>query len=361
VSRFRMVFLITAIAAMAAGLVACGGDDGGDGGGSEDPQKVLDAAFSGDKEDVTSGDLDISLDINVEGDQGGNVSASLSGPFQSEGDDKLPSLDLTANVDASGQGQDFNFEGGLVTTPDSAFINYNGTDYEVDRSIYDQIKSQIERAAANQQQQQQSGAEFLEQLGIDDPNELLTNVTNEGEEDVEGATTSHISGDLDVDRAIEAFKELLRNPAVGALGANTQLPSAAQLEQVKQAIKEAHFDIYVGTDDDIVRRFTLRLLIEPPAGTGVGSIDIDFDLVLGAVNEDQSIEAPSGARPLSDLLRQFGIDPSSLGALGGALGGGAGGGGTTPDPTPGAGASQDYLDCVAQAQDAADLEKCAAP
>ncbi|MEK6278647.1 MAG: hypothetical protein AABM29_11615 [Actinomycetota bacterium] len=368
-SRFRLLFAIAAITALATGLVACGG---GGGGSDEDPQKVLDATFSGDHAKVDSGNLDISLDVNVEGDQGGSLSASVSGPFQSEGENKIPSLDLAAKIDASGQGQDFNFEGGLITTPDSAFINYNGTDYEIDKSLFDQFKTAIESAAQQNQQNQQSGAEILKQLGIDDPQALLTNLSNDGEQDVEGTNTIHISGDLDVDKTVDAFKTLLSNAsALGGLGGvdTSQLPSDAELDQVKQAIKEAHFDVYTGVDDDILRRFTVALVLEPPAGSGTGTINVDFDVTLGGVNEDQTIEAPSNAKPLSDLLQQFGIDPSALGALGslGGIGGTGGTGGSggslpaLPGGTPSGGDPQQYLDCVSQAQDAADLEACAAP
>lgn len=362
-TRFRTLFLLAAIAVLATALVACGGDDGG-GGADEDPQKILTATFSGDKDRVQSGVIDLSLDVNVEGDQGGEFSATLTGPFQSEDDAKLPELDLEATADASGSGQDFNFEGGLITTADAAFVNYNGTDYEVDRSIYDQVKTQFEQTAEQNKEAQEDPGEAFKALGIENPEELLTNLTNEGEEDVEGTTTTHISGDLDVDRTVEAFKEGLNSSALEALGATGQLPSGAQLDQVKDAVKEASFDIYTGTDDDILRRFTLALLIEPPSGSGVNSVDVNFDLTLGGVNEDQTIEAPADARPLSDLLEQFGIDPSSLGALGGlgGLGGTGGGTGTTPAPeapaSPGGGDPQAYLDCIAKAQDAADLTAC---
>ena len=139
------------------------------------------------------------------------------------------------------------------------------------------------------------------------------------------------------------------------------LPSASQLDQVKSAIKTAHFDLYSGKDDHILRRLTVNLSIVPPAGqgNGVSSVDVTLDVTLGKVNESQTINAPSGAKPLSALLSQLGVNGSSLGALG-ALGGvpGAGiaGAGTPTSPPSGApsgaagGASaaqlQKYLKCV---------------
>ncbi len=132
-----------------------------------------------------------------------------------------------------------------------------------------------------------------------------------------------------------------------------------------------------------MRRITLQLTIEPPAGTGSGpkEVDLNFDLTLSDVNQPQTIEAPSEAKPLNDLFRQLGINPLSLlgnnGGLdlnglesGGAGAGGAGGigsllqgingatGGTGGGSAPG-GMSQAYLNCIQGASTPADLQKCA--
>ena len=62
--------------ALATAFAACGG-----GGGSDDPQAVVDEATL---KGIESGDIDLSLAIDVEGEKGGNVDVNLSGPFQSE-------------------------------------------------------------------------------------------------------------------------------------------------------------------------------------------------------------------------------------------------------------------------------------
>ncbi len=147
------------------------------------------------------------------------------------------------------------------------------------------------------------------------------------------------------------------------------------------AVKSAHVDLYVG-DDNIVRRITAQLALKPPAGTSSGGateVDLNFDLTLSDVNQSQTIEAPSEAKPLNDLFRQLGINPLSLlgknggldlNGLSGAGGGGAGGigsllqgisgatGGTGGGSNPG-GISQAYLNCIQGASTPADLQKCA--
>lgn len=365
-SRFRLLFAICALLAMAALLVACGGDDDGGGAGNEDPQKVLDQTFSGDR-DIDSGNLDLSFKVEASGDQGGNLDAQLSGPFEDRGKGEVPGFDLTASAAITGSGDDdFSFDGGLLSTGDAAFVNYKGNDYEVDRSIFDQFRESIEQSAG-QQQDQGSVEQLFDQLGIEDPKSLLINLQNEGTEDVEGTETIHISGDLDVRRLVDGLKNLLGGAgALGALGGGTDVPSPEELDQVADAIKEAHFDVYSGAEDKILRRLAVALTIEPPGGA-TNRIEVALDFSIGDVNEPQTIEAPSGARPFSDLLRELGVPPGALNQLGGGLGGlGGGAGGDTGGPTapalPGAGGNaeqaQEYLNCIAKAQSAADLQRC---
>ena len=189
-----------------------------------------------------------------------------------------------------------------------------------------------------------------------------------------------------ISTAIDQLIKIAENPACSSQFSGAgQLPTAAQLDQAKgllaSAVKSAHVDLYVG-DDHIVRRITLQLTIVPPAGSGSGpkEVDLNFDLTLSDVNQPQTIEAPSEAKPLNDLFRQLGVNPLSLlgnngglnlNGLSGAGGaGGAGGigsllqgisgatGGTGGGSAP-SGMSQAYLNCIQGASTPADLQKCA--
>jgi hypothetical protein len=110
-------------------------------------------------------------------------------------------------------------------------------------------------------------------------------------------------------------------------------------------VRDPSFDIYVGKDDDIIRRVSGRLEFEVPEESredarGLQSGSLTFSIELTDVNGDQQIEAPANARPLSALTESLGA-----GALDG-LGGGGGGQQATPivpdepDP-PNAGAGGD--------------------
>jgi hypothetical protein len=326
-TRYRLLSL-AAVALLGTGVLAgCGGDDGGD----EDPQAVLDETFSND-ESINSGVLDLSLDISAEGEEGGSFDASLSGPFQGEEAEQgeFPQFDLTASLTGEGGGQSIDFDGGLIATSDQAFVSYQDTDYEVPQAFFDQIKSLSEQAAAQSQTNggQDTGA-ILEQLGID-PSTWLTNVENEGDEEVEGTDTTHIHGDANVAAVLEDFQSAAERTGAGT----TEQIDPDEIAEVEDAIDEASIDVYSGVDDRILRRLDFNLGITPPEddASGVDSADVGFSLTFSDVNQDQTIEAPSDAQPFSQLEQDVGLPPGLLeSALGGGLGGGSlGGGGGLP-------------------------------
>jgi hypothetical protein len=373
-TRTRLLTLAV-ISLLGAGLVAgCGG---GDGGGDEDPQEVLDETFSNDQS-VNSGVIDLSISGSAEGEQGGSIDASLNGPFQGNDAEQgeFPQFNLTATVSGEGGGQSIEFEGGLIATTDQAFVSYQGTTYEVPKPFFDQLKQAAEQAQAQagQQEDQDAGAIF-DQLGID-PSTWLTNLENEGDEDVEGTDTIHIHGDANVPEILEDLQSASEQTGAGE-GIDPD-----GISEVEDAVEEASIDVYSGKDDMILRRLTLNLAITAPEGdtSGVDNAELEFSLTFSDVNADQTIEAPGDAQPFSQLEQDLGLPPGLLegalggggglsgglggGALGGEGGGGGGGGGGLPGGGGGGGgaiggAQEDYLHCLEQAQTADEINACA--
>jgi hypothetical protein len=353
--RTRALILIALALALGAVVSACGGDDAG---GSEDPQQVLDATFNN-AQSITSGSFDLNFKVEAEGDQGGTFEGSIGGPFQSQ-EAKFPQFDLDADIKLDTSAQDFSGSAGLISTGDGAFISFQDTDYSVPQELFDQFATSYEQLQRQSQAQGDQGNDFLSTLGID-PTNWLTNLSNEGTEDVDGTETVHISGQADVPKLVEDIKKIARNaPNVGRRVTPQQL---SELDQLTSIIKSADLDIYSGESDDLLRKLDANLELSPPAGTpgAPDSVTLELSLTLGEVNEPQTISAPSGAQPLANLLQQFGIDPSQLG---GALRGGLGAGGALPQAggsqaPPGGGASQAYLQCLQQAQGEAAVTECA--
>lgn len=371
-SRFRVFLLFAAFAVLASALVACGGGDDS----SDDPQQVIENATL---EGVESGDLDLSLGIKSTGEEGGDITVSLSGPFQSQGKEDLPLLAMTATAKGTAAGEAIDFEGGLTVLTDRAFVNFEGQEYEVDPTTFGFVKSGFEQAL--QQGSKEGGDVTACQkaatgLEIDD---FVDNLTSEGGEDVDGTSTTKVSGELNTERALDAIVELLETPACAAqLEAAGPLP-LDELEEVRgevtSAVKKAHVDVYVG-EDDIIRRVAAEVTVEPKDADGE-RVELDFDLTLSGVNEEQEISAPSGAKPLEQLFKQLGVNPLELleagqsgditGVLEGLLepdsGGGSSSGGDSGSGGSSSGSSggsqNAYLECLQEVETASDLQKCA--
>jgi hypothetical protein len=371
-TRLRTLLLFAVLAGLTTVFAACGGSSGGSSG--ENPKTVLEhSTFEG----IENADLELSLGIDVSGDEGGKVDVNLSGPFQSRGKEQLPELDMTAEAKGSVKGEDVNFEAGLVLVPHKAYVSYEGTDYEVDSTTFSFIESAIEQA------QTESGAkggtagatECQEAAaGKFSAGDFVDNLTNEGGADVGGTSTTKVSGDLNVGGALEAVTELLELPAC-----KSQLEAAGPLQlnelesaqgKIEQALKSAHADVYVG-DDNIIRRVSAQFEIAPE-GSGE-EVSVELDLSLNGVNEGQEISTPEGAKPLNDLFQKLGINPIELleGAQsGGGLGnlleqlGSASGsplGGSIPGAGSegGGGGKQEYLECIQGASTPVDIQNCA--
>ncbi|HET8863168.1 MAG TPA: hypothetical protein VFM94_07960, partial [Solirubrobacterales bacterium] len=323
--------LAAAAALLAASLVlaACGG--GGGDKSDESPQTVLDDATL---QGIESGNIDLTLALEAPGAEGGNLDVSLSGPFQGEGKGSLPQLDMTAKAKGSFDGENVDFDGGVTLLPNSAYVNYEGIEYEVDPTTFSFVESALKQA------QGEAGAETgsagvaacQEEAGKLKVADFFEDGANEGSADVDGTATTKISGDLDVSGAIDAALEVAESQACRAqLAAAGPLPSQAEIDnakdEVNSSLESAQVDVYVG-NDDIVRQVSAELTIEPKdRGKGPKRIEIDLDLKLSGVNEEQRIAAPEDAKPLSRLFLKLGVNPIELLGLLQGEGGGEGLGG----------------------------------
>jgi hypothetical protein len=352
VNRIRALIAIALALALGLALAACGGgDDNG-----ADPQQVLEQTFNNDQS-ISSGSFELSVKVEAEGDQGGSFEGSLGGPFQGQ-DGRFPRFDVDADIKLDTSAQDFSGSAGLISTGQSAFVSFQDTDYAVPQELFDQFATsynQLQRQSKTQGNQRNN---FLNSIGVD-PTNWLTDLSNEGTEDVGGTESIHVSGQADVPKLIEDIKTIARRaPNMGQGVSQQQL---GQLDQLSTIIKSADFDIFSGESDHLLRKLEARLDLAPPPGTpgAPNSVTVDLALTISDVNEPKTISAPSAAQPLGGLLKQLGIDPSQLGgALRGGLGGSLPQSGGSP-AAPSGGASQAYLQCLQRAQGAAAVQRCA--
>lgn len=372
-SRSRIFALLAIFAALAAVLSACGGG----GSGSEDPQKVIEGATL---EGVKSGDLDVSIKAKSDGSESGDIDIELSGPFQTTGAESLPELDMSVKANGEAEGEKVDFEGGLTVLNDRAYVAYKGTNYEVDPTTFGFIKSSFEQAQQEGENESTGGEVTACQKAITgvDLGEVVDNLENEGGEEVEGVETIKLSGDVNPENAAKVLTKLAESPAcaselegAGPLGLDELKEESGK---ITEAIKKAHVEVFVGEDDNIIRKVVADLKIEPKGEEG-GELKMEF--TLGKVNEKQTIKAPAGAEPIEKLFEEIGVNPLELlGALQGetsALGGLAedfGGEESTSDEAtggpsaeelelPSAADSKKFTECLDEAEGAAEIQKCA--
>jgi hypothetical protein len=351
VPRALRPFLLCLLGALALLVAACGG--GSKASSDTDVNTLLSDTFSGNKK-VKSGKLDLALRVDAKNADGvnGPVSLHVSGPFESQGKQKLPKFKIDFTFDGAGQ----SLKAGLTSTGDKGFVNFQGSDYVVSDPIFKQFKAGYEQAQKQGNKQDQS----LASLGLD-PRKWLTNPKNEGEAKVGDEDTIKITGGIDVSRLLDDVNTALAKARDLGVQSTRQLPSQLtpqQKKQISDAVKHPRVEIYTGKDDRILRRMVVALGIVAPKGSTAssgGSADLKFDLAITDLNEDQSISEPANPKPFDELASRLG--GLGLGGLGGASGSGASGSGAS-------GASNNknlekYSKCVNDAgNDAAKARKC---
>jgi hypothetical protein len=351
-TRIRISVALALALISALLLAACGGG----GGTKEDPQRVLAETFSN-PTPIKSGNFDLDFKIEANGgDNPGTVEVKLGGQFQSQAAGQFPQFDFDVSLRAESGSQTFSGSGGLTVTGNRAFVNIQGTEYAVPQQIYNQFTSTYGQLQSQNGSNSQTG--LLQRLHIDLA-KWLTDLQNEGTEDVEGQQTIHISGKANVPQIVNDLKKIAKD--AGRAAGNVDVN---QLDQLNGTIQSGDVDVNTGETDKLLRRVGLALQLKPPPGTpgAPASLDLHLQLNLADVNKPQTIQAPSNAQPLDEsALRRLGLDPS---VLGGALRGGLGAGtppesgGSTTAPTQSA--TQSYQQCLSQAAGVAALQRCAA-
>jgi hypothetical protein len=336
---------ILPIALLAALLVAgCGGkeDDGR-------AKSILRQAFSN---AIGSANLDVRVSADLDADDARlkqPLRLTLSGPYQSNGNGKLPDADWDVSI--SGGGQAFTL--GLLTTADEAFVNFQGTSYTLGRDAVRRIEGGGTRNGG-----------LAERLGVK-PLDWVRDAKVEDDATVAGVPTRHVSAKLDVGETLRGLNAIVRR-AGSSLPAGAAQLTVDQIEGVRRNVDDPRMDVYVGKEDGKVRRLSVDVEFDVPENRralvgGLKGGTVTFDVELSAVGRPQRVEPPADARPIAELTSQLG----GLGVLGALFGrkppGGAGGGGSRGTP-PSAEQFDRYRECLDKAKpsDQAAIDQCAA-
>jgi hypothetical protein len=314
-------------------------------------EELLDRAF---QRPLDSMDLELDAELSVEGIDALDkpIRIRASGPYRS-GDGGVPSFDIDLDLSAGGPGSTVST--GRLSTGDRAFVKFGDSYFEVDPK---------DVASANRELDSERGGSCTRRgIGID-PRPWVENAEDEGEEQVAGVTTTHVSGSLDVDRMLRDLNEFVRRCSALLGTAAGEVPdplSQGDLDKVAQVVNDPSFDVYVGEDDGIIRRLSASMNVAVPQEDqeSVGGIEggsLRFSIEFANVNGDQRIEAPATSRPLSELTTQ----------LDGALSGGLDLDSEQPESgvgePPPVDDYQNYADCLDRVdpEDTAALDRCSA-
>lgn len=336
------VLLVTA-----AALAACGG-----GSGKEDATELLNDGFSTPLRSAQV-DLDATLELNTAQGSSGPTRIKATGPFDSSGS-KPARYDLDISIRPGGGGQTVSI--GFVSTGEKAYAKFEGTAYELSSNLA-----------------QAGGGRGLKGVG-EKARHWITDPKYEGVDNVAGTKVDHVSGRLDVERAVRDLNTLLQAERKRLGSAAAQIPKLSErdIKSLADVVKSPGMDVYFGRDDHVIRRLDGKLTFHAPraaqAGLGLTGGSLDLSIKFTHVNQKVQIDAPANARPLSELTKSLGA-----GALSGGLGG-LGGGGTSTAPTappstgsgggtstgPSTEAFKKYSDCLdkAKAQDTDALQRC---
>jgi hypothetical protein len=336
-----VVVLLFAVVA----LPSCGGGED-----TEDVQDLLDKAFG---TSIKSADLKLDASVQLKGSPGLDrpVRVSAVGPFRTN-ERRLPSVDIELKIGTDGGGQTVTT--GFLSTGDRAFVKFGDVFYEQPRS---------EVAKANRSiAENQGNRGSLRALGLD-PRSWLAEAKDEGEEEIAGVKTRHVSGRLEVEAVMRNLNEFVRRSGDALGGATGQAPpdplSAEDIRKVGEVVRDPVFHVYVGEEDDTIRRVAGKVEFEVPEANrealgGIQSGAIEFEVELSDVNGDQQIEPPTNARPLSALTESLGN--TGVPGLGQE---------PTPDPPTATGPEvedfEEYKDCLdkARPEDTEALQRCA--
>jgi hypothetical protein len=349
----RLRFIVPLVAAVA--LASCGGEKDDPAAASSDVSSLLRATFNNlDKMKSATVDLKVNIEPRRATAAQGPVTAHLSGPFVSQGANRLPKFAFTAELQSGGQ----SFDAGATWTGTKGYVTLMGTPYEVSDLVMKQFVAGYEQALKSRKSGK--GGLVLGSLGIDFT-KWVPDAKNEGSAQVGDAETIKISGKADVKQVIADLDKITQKAsALNVPGAGGRVPqklTPQQKQSAEDAIKTLTVTVYTGAEDKILRRLTVNADLKDAAS----KIDaaLLLDITFTKVAQEQTIAAPANARSFTELLKA--IDAAGLADLG--LGGAAAGGGsdsTAPNSSTTPNNVDKYATCIEQANgDRAKARKCA--
>lgn len=265
-----------------------------------EPRDVVQNAV-GSLAEIKRGEFSIQFTINPRGDDTTAEPAEfrISGPFELDADAKLPKAKVQQTVSAGGQEQSVT----LITTGEKGYIEIEGKAYELPADAQKGLTKSTEELRKSG-----SGGKSQGLAGLDiDFNKWLTDPKLSNGRNFDGEDTWKVESPVDV---VAAIRDLLKGARAlgGATGGQVpNLLSGTQEKELRDAIKRAYVEIFVGKDDELLRRVNLTMDVDTPEGQdnalGLAGGRLDIAVEILKPNEPVTVEAPKNPLPASALLK----------------------------------------------------------
>ena len=283
---------------LALGLLAgCGDGDPKPGAVKAAPQDQAARSALKSVKPIASGRVEALLRITLDNappEVGSALELSLKGPLRSNGPGKLPSLDWKLAFEGLNQ----RFSSRLVSTGDNFFVRLGGVDFEVGEEAI---------ADLNRQSAQSKGGDGLAAIGID-PLAALKEIRKRGSGTVAGATTTHYTGTVDMNKLLDQVQRFLRTVPRQPTGGQT-LPQLELTPERRQQVSDTFGVPTVEVDvagDDTIRQVVVATRFTTPeanreAASGITGGTIEYRLQYSDVGSEVSISPVKGARPIEEF------------------------------------------------------------
>jgi hypothetical protein len=314
--------LILATCALALVAAGCGGSDkksdttapaatsSGNGAAPADT-----SLLSGLKQQTGPSKVDVALNVKLDGAPtgAGAAGALLSQPIAlkvsgvTDSDKKASDMDVALNLGALG------LNAKLLSSGGKSWIKYDDEWYALDTSALAGAAGGVTGSPSTTTPKVDTSKL---KAALSDPSAFFKDAQKVGDEKVGDIDTEHITGTLDVAKALDTAKSMS-----GSGGTTTTPIDPAQAQKLEAAFKDPKVDVWVGKDDRVVHRIAFKLngdltQLDDTTAQGVKGVNVDLDATM-LPSDSPTITPPANAKSTQELLGQI------LGGLGPALGIGA--------------------------------------
>ncbi len=306
--------LLLALSLTLAVAAGCGGDSSDEGSGATTDLSAEEIVAQSEAKmaELSSASFVADLSLQMEGD-----AAQMDDPMAAEilkdgvklhvegASASDPTVvDMTMNVALGSTSLDL----AMLAEGEKAWVQYAGTWYAVDQKNSEALGKQADEGAAPTEQ--------LKSMGLD-PSGWGTAYELVGSEDLAGTEVFHISATADPQKLAEDLAKAAEDPdlatKLGDPDAAAQLEegltqSKAQLDALKEMLKDVSVDYWIGVDDMLMRKatFNVDLKTEGQEGMeGVAGMTLNVVVTMDDFDEPVSVDPPADAEPFDKLMEQM--------------------------------------------------------